>query len=297
MKKTLLLVLLTTLTLISCQKESDVLPKGNNANYYVENGILNVKNQSVLDSLVAANFEKSEEEVVAWSDSLGFKSLASVYKDAEKEKDALTVEELKAKYEGKLIFNTAKGAEKEFTCAVEDLDMAAFVNEDAEFVINGEIKDLKNINSKVFHPLNESILKAANTSDYHATFDGKRWFSVSIRRGAIWYGHYWSDNDRNTKAYSNSWYVLLDIKTEKKVWGGWKGYNTDLYFRNIQTGTTGGWCISHNLDYNSALYPGRYWAGEYIASGYSQRIWTGGVSESHGITVNVDVRNNLFLSF
>ncbi len=129
MKKNIILFLITTFTIVACQKESEVLPTNDGASYWVENGILNVKNQAVLDSLIAVNSEKSEEEMVAWSDSVGFKSLAAVYKDAEKEKDVLSFDELKAKYEDKLVFNSAEPKEKQFTCAIENVNLVGFANE------------------------------------------------------------------------------------------------------------------------------------------------------------------------
>lgn len=277
MKKTLLLVLLTTLILISCQKESDVLPKGNNANYYVENGILNVKNQTVLDSLVAANLEKSEEEVVAWSDSLGFKSLASVYKDAEKEKDALTVEELKAKYEGKLVFNTENGAEKEFTCAVENIGMAGLVDEDGSLIIAFEKKNFKNVSHPSFQPKALANLKGSLGSTYAASFssDHKRWFYVRYS-GLFWSGHGISADHPETY----SWALINEVRSEKKVWGGWIGYSTSFW------GRLGSQAASQLAVYNGNN-PGIFKHIQPYGSVY--KVWTGGVPEAYAIKIVIDI--------
>ena len=157
MKKNIILFLITTFTIVACQKESEVLPTNDGASYWVENGILNVKNQAVLDSLIAVTSEKSEEEMVAWSDSVGFKSLAAVYKDAE----------------------------KQFTCAIENVNLVGFANENKCIVINGSLQNLKSSESFSFNPELSLNLKGGIVSNYAASFNPShtRWFFVRFGGG------------------------------------------------------------------------------------------------------------------
>ena len=222
--------------------------------------------------------------MVAWSDSVGFKSLAAVYKDAEKEKDVLSFDELKAKYEGKLVFNSAEPNEKQFMCAIENVNLVGFANENKCIVINGILQNLKNSKSFSFNPEVSLNLKGGIVSNYAAAFNSShtRWFFVRFGGGIYQQpiGLFRSFDDPTF----GRWSIVNEVRAEKKVWGRWYGYKTDFYgrFNNLN---------SRQLSVYNGNNPGVL---EHRMQPYGSdfTIWTTGVTEAQGIIVRIDPNGN-----
>lgn len=261
MKRYFILGIITLFTIVSCNKDDALLEpqllekSAEKADIYVENGILNIKDESVFWKLVEVNSKKTFDELKSWQDSLGFESFFTVYelifseyeKIVEGKNPLEELEQFRNDYKDYVTMATGTydGFPDYSIKPTIDMLYASVANANGLVKIDGKLIDAKSI----------SRLKSVD-SCYKSTGTRRMWIEI-----------YRFSNGNIANAY---------VTHQKKVVFAWVSYKTQYYWE---------------LEYPPLGY---YYTIGDVSSGYTivmpfggtdyLRMWNRGVGESNSCT-------------
>lgn len=258
MKKNLILITIALFATISCNKDETMLTpqllikSAEKADIYVENGILNIRDESVFKELVEINSKKTIDEIKSWQDSLGFESFLFIYetifleyeKIIEGENPIKRLEQFRVDYKNFISMGTGTydGLPDYSIKPIIDMLYASVVNANGLVKINGKLIDAKNI-----------IRLKSIDSCYKSTGSRRMW--VDINR------------------YSNGNIANAYVTHQKKVLFAWVSYKTQ-YFWELENPPLGYWYTNDDVSSGyTILMP-------TLGTNYL-RIWNRGVGESN----------------
>ncbi len=203
------LAVLMLFVAVSCdKKEADVLENNQeHLEYWVENGVLHVKNEEVLNRLMQENAKKSTEELKAWEEKLGFESYKSfynqVFSEYEDMRDAAVAAnsdepyyEFKSMYEDYVDFPSEliEGAPNRSIAPKVDFSLMTLANREGELVVDDSKK-------------NATVKKAAPDDECY----------VKTKKRKTWIRIYWG--------------TTIQVTCKKKTMWAWWEYSTTLHWR------------------------------------------------------------------
>ena len=178
----LVLYILVSFSIFSCSNElsnpeADQLKSYKNLDYYVEDGILNIRNNDVFEKLIVENSKKSKEELAEWQDSVGFECFQSYYNTIFEEYEQIIVGQNpivnleKYKYDYMDYIEMPGG----MIDGLPDYSISPRLNMNYATVANA--KGLVKINGKTIDAKNIVKLKSAYNC-YKNTSDRRMWVEV-----------------------------------------------------------------------------------------------------------------------
>ncbi|MGQ1890521.1 hypothetical protein ACT29H_08760 [Thermophagus sp. OGC60D27] len=214
-KLSIVLIIGYFLIFTSCSQTEDLDVQTQIPDVYVDNGILVIKNQSVLNNLILSNSKKSKEELTAWQDSLGFECYQIYY------------DEIFSEYEE--VVNNAKS----------EAPILEFINtyKNEVFIPGGTIDGLPDysIEPKVVPPYltvanKDGIFKLGNetivsTKEKLTTLKSVSTFSCSKKHDKRKMNIQLTVNDPKSN------YNYVRVTHSKKVLFAWVSYSTKYYWR------------------------------------------------------------------
>lgn len=236
------LIVLASFIIFSCSKEINIPEQEenllkSNLEYYVEDGILNVRDKKVFERLIVRNSKKSIEELISWQDSLGFESFLSVYESIFSEYERIIegenpierLEQFRVDYKDYITMATGSydGLPDYSIQPTIDMLYASVAN------ANGIVK----INEKLINSKNIIKIKSVD-SCYKSTSRRRMWIDVN--------------------RFSNGNIASAYVTHQKKIVFAWVSYKTQYY-----------WELENP--------PNNYWyTNGDVSSGYTIAMPTGG---------------------
>jgi hypothetical protein len=225
------------------------------ADVYVENGILNIKDESVFWKLVELNSKKTFNELKSWQDSLGFESFQSVYESifseyediVEGENPIEKLEQFRNDYKDYITMATDSydGFPDYSIKPVIDMLYASVANASGLVKIDGKLIDAKHI----------SRLKSVD-SCYKSTKRRRMWIDVN--------------------RFTNGNIANAYVTHQKKVLFAWVSYKTQYYWE-LENPPLGYWYTNGDVSsgYTIVMPTG---GTDYL------RMWNRGVGEENSCT-------------
>lgn len=261
MKKIFVLGIIVLFAITSCKKDDVVLDphlqvkSGENVDIYVEDGILNIKNENVFRKLVELNSKKSFNDLKNWQDSLGFENFLSIYKSIFSEYEKIVegdnpvqrLRKFKVDYKDYITMATGSydGLPDYSIEPVINMLYATVANTNGLVRINGKLIDAKNI----------VRLKSVD-SCYKSTSTRRMWIDVN--------------------RYTNGNIASAYVTHQKKVLFAWVSYSTQYYWE-LENPPLG-----YYYTYDDV--PSGYTIGMPIGGTDYLRMWNRGVGESNSCT-------------
>lgn len=262
-----ILFILASCTIFSCSNElsnteMDPLKSYKNLDYYVEDGILNIRNNDVFEKLLVENSKKTKEELVEWQDSVGFECFQSYYNTIFEEYEQIIGAENpianleKYKYDYKDYIEMPGGMIDGLPnyCISPRLDMiyATVANVNGLVIIEGKTIDAKDIIK----------LKSAYNC-YKNTSDRRMWVEVYI-----------------TTSTGNI--LSVYVTQQKKIVFAWASYQTS-YSWQLETPAITTWYTPNDVPTGTIITMPLPNGTNYL------KMWNRGVGESNACTFTLPI--------
>lgn len=243
---------------MSCSKDASLVEVKKNSDVFVENGVLNIKNQTVFEKLIIENSKKSLEELKEWQDSLGFESYQVFYNDVFTEyedviENATSIEPLEDFKNTFLDYVFFPGGE------IDGLpNYVMHPNVDSKYITVSNRYGKVKIGGYLVDAKNVSNLKSASVFGQmdcsHKSDDGKRRMTIVF-----------------TPSPYYTWGTPVHVWHAKKVWFAWVAYKTQYWWQEERNGT---------VESTNADIPTDMWIYLHAGSSYL-KIWNRGIGESN----------------
>lgn len=262
-----LLYIIASFTIFSCNNElsnpeADQLISYKNLDYFVKDGVLNIRNNDVFEKLIVENSKKTAEELAEWQDSVGFECFQSYYNTIFEEYEQIiggenpivNLEKYKHDYMDYIEMpgGMIDGLPDYSISPRVNMYYATVANVNGLVKINGETIDAKNI----------VRLKSAS-SCYKSISDRRMWVDV-----------YTTTSTGNI--------LSVNVSQQKKILFGWASYKTQYYWQ-LEPYATTTWYTSGDVPSDWIITMPMPYGTNYL------RIWNRGVGESNACTFTLPI--------
>ena len=269
--KNIVICVLASFTIFSCNKEINIpesdennyLKSRENLEYYVENGILNIKDKKVFENLIVENSKKTKKELEEWQDSVGFKCFQTFYQSIFNEYEAII--------EGENPIENLKKYEYSYKDYIEF--PGGMIDDLPDYSINprlnmiyatvANVNGLVKIKGKIIDAKNFVKLKSSSHC-YKKTSSRRMWMDVT------------------TTHISTGNILDVQVSQQKKVVFAWVSYQTQ-YFWELETPPLGYYYSINDVPTGTVIYMPWPNGTNYL------KMWNRGVGESNACTFTIPI--------
>lgn len=261
------LFILASYTIFSCSNELsntevDQLKSYKNLDYYVEDGILNIRNNDIFEMLIVKNSKRTKKELSVWQDSVGFECFQSHYNTIFEEYEQIiggenpiaNLEKYKYNYTDYIEMpgGMIDGLPDYSIRPRLDMIYATVANVNGLVIINGKTIDAKDIVK----------LKSASYC-YKNTSDRRMWVEV-----------YTTTSTGNI--------LSVNVSQQKKILFAWASYQTQYYWQ-LQTPANTTWSTPGDVPSDWIITMPMPTGTNYL------KMWNRGVGESNACTFTLPI--------
>lgn len=266
----LVFFILAGFAILSCRNELSVtdqdinqLKSLNELEYYVEDGVLNIRDYDVLKKLTIENSKKSKVQLAAWQDSVGFKCFQTFYQTIFNEYEAII--------EGENPIENLKKFEKRYQDFIEfsggmidglpdysinprfNMNYASVANEKGFVKISGKMVDAK-----------KYVKLKSSSHCYKTTGTRRMWVDVT------------------TTHISTGNILDVQVSHQKKVLFAWVSYQT-RYHWELETPPLGSYYTIDEVPSGTIIYMPWPNGTNYL------RMWNRGVEEAYACIFTIPI--------
>jgi len=261
--RNLTLVIITYIVILSCNKEinnhesidDNHLKSTERLEYFVEKGILNIRDYEVFEKLIVENSKKTINELIEWQNTIGFNSFQVFYSKIFDEYEEIVQNEspIERLHQYVQMYSNYIEMPGGTIDGLPDYSIKPKIN--ALYASVANIDGLVKINGKIIDAKNAVKLKSSRRC-YKNTSSRRMWVEV-----------FWTHPSTGN-------IMAVEVSHQKKVLFAWVSYSTQYYWELFNP-PLGYWYTPGDVPNGYAIYMPQPNGTSYL------RIWNRGVGENN----------------